>query len=484
MKRIMQEKAQMQEVVSQENRSRNAYADRLIEKWSKKRGLALDGGKFEKIYEANPRKARNLAIILENQEKYLKTLTETQISTAFQGTPQTVIKVLRLGYPNSVRGDIFTEFAMTSMKDTIFKIETIYDKTKRGATAGKVMYESAADRYPSEVERVDVTATATANFKGTVSPAPIRPYTVRVLLNGFPVANDNGSGVLIGSVLSQSTPSTIVYEGDDAGNYDITFATALTTADTFTIEYSHNSEVSTLYGEQGKVNVQLVPYDYRAKPYPIGFSWSHMSELLMNDQLGVDGQEVLISAGADELKKALDFQALGLGMQASRWADAVEFDTDWAGSGSDSDFAHTQSVVKALRNASQKTYDALMRGGEATSYVCGPKAATYLTGHKGFVADNSMPAVGAYKFGTLNGIDLYQAPSDIVPTDEIMCVYKNNREEANDSAVTIGSYIPLYQTQTLEYSSFHKETALAFYGDMRINEGKYITKVKLTNLPA
>ena len=49
MKRIMQEKARMQEVVSQENRSRNAYADRLIEKWSKKRGLSTDGGKFEKI---------------------------------------------------------------------------------------------------------------------------------------------------------------------------------------------------------------------------------------------------------------------------------------------------------------------------------------------------------------------------------------------------------------------------------------------------
>ena len=60
----MEEKAQMQEVVAQENRSRNAYADRLIEKWSKKKGLSLDGGKFEKIYEANSRKARNLAIIL------------------------------------------------------------------------------------------------------------------------------------------------------------------------------------------------------------------------------------------------------------------------------------------------------------------------------------------------------------------------------------------------------------------------------------
>jgi hypothetical protein len=63
-----------------------------------------------------------------------------------------------------------------------------------------------------------------------------------------------------------------------------------------------------------------------------------------------------------------------------------------------------------------------------------------------------------------------------------MCVYKNNREEANDSAIVIGTYVPLYKTQTLEYSSFHKENALAFFGDMRINEGKYITKVKINGL--
>ena len=87
------------------------------------------------------------------------------------------------------------------MKDTIFKIESIYDRTKRGATQGNVMYESTADRYASEIEQVDVTATATATFTGTLSPVPIRPYTVRLLLNGFPIANDNGSGVLVGTGL-------------------------------------------------------------------------------------------------------------------------------------------------------------------------------------------------------------------------------------------------------------------------------------------
>ena len=481
MKQIMNEKAAMQEEIQAEQASRNSHADRLIEKWSKKKGLDLDNGKFAKIYESNPRKARNLAIILENQERHLRSLTETQISNAFQSTPQTVVKVIRLGYPNSVRGDLFTEHAMSTMKDTMYKIESIYDRTKRGATSGNVMYESVADRYASEIEQVDVAATATATFTGTLAVYPIRPYTVRLLLNGFPVANDNGSGILTGSNLSAVTASTINYT---TGEYSIVFASALTTADTFSLQWNHNSEVSTLYGEQGQVNIQLVGYDFRAKPYPIGFSWSKMTELLMESALQNDAEEVLITAGADELKKSLDFQAIKMAYGGSKWTTAVEFDTDWATAGSDSDFAHTQSVVKALRNASQKTYVDLMRGGEATSYVAGPKACTYLTAHKGFVSDNTMPAVGAYKMGTLNGIPIFQAPPDIVPTNEIMCVYKNNREEANDSALVTGTYIPMYRTSTLEFNSFHKETAIAFFGDMKLNNPKYVTRVSLTNLPA
>lgn len=481
MKQIMQEKAKerAEEKLNEEVASRNAYADRLIEKWSKKRGLDLDNGGFAKIFNESARTARNLAVILENQERHMKNLTETQISNAFQSTPQTVVKVIRLGYPNSVRGDIFTEWSMQTMKDTMYKIETIYDRTKRGATQGNVMYENTADRYASEIESVTVNATATDNFTGTLAVVPLRPYTARILLNGFPIANDNGSGVFVGSSLSTSTASTVDYT---TGAYDITFASALTTADSFTIQWNHNSEVAALYGEQGQVNIQLVGYDFRAKPYPIGFSWSKMTELLMDSALQSDAEEVLITAGADELKKSLDFQALKMAYGASKWTTAVEFDTDWAAAGSDSDFAHTQSVTKALRNASQKTYAALMRGGSATSYVAGAKACTYLTMHKNFVFDDVMPSVGAYKMGTLNGVPVYQAPSDVVPTDEILSVYKNNREEANDSAVVCASYVPLYRTATLEFNSFHKESALAFFGDLRINEAKYVTRVKLNNL--
>jgi len=263
-------KAAMEERFQQELVSRNAIADHLIEKWERKRGLALDEGKFKDLFNKNPSKARNLAIVLENEERHLKSLTETQISNAFNGTPQTVVKIIRLGYPNSIRGDVFTEFAMTTMKDTMYKIETIYDRTVRGATSGNVMYESTADRYASEINVDDLTVTATTTFSGTLSVYPLRPYTVYVKVNGAIVANDNGSGVLSGDTLSSGT---INYT---TGDYSIVFSSALATTDTLSVQFNENSEDSTLYSRQGQVNVQLVGYDFRAKPYPIGFMWSKM----------------------------------------------------------------------------------------------------------------------------------------------------------------------------------------------------------------
>ena len=42
MKQIMNEKAAIQEEIQAEQASRNSHADRLIEKWSKKKGLDLE----------------------------------------------------------------------------------------------------------------------------------------------------------------------------------------------------------------------------------------------------------------------------------------------------------------------------------------------------------------------------------------------------------------------------------------------------------
>ena len=482
MRRIMESKnmSEAQMALEQKNRESKTEGDILVEKWAHKAGLDLDHGKLYDIYESNPRKARNLAIVLENQEKHLSTLTETQVSNAFLTTPQTIIKVIRLGYANSVRGDIFTEFAMSTMKDSLYKIETTYDRTARGATAGAVTYESTADRYASEIMLDDIVVTATTTFTGTFDTTPIRPYTLTVYKDGEPIGRDDGAGNIVGTGLTTAT-STIDYT---TGAYTLTFATALTTANTLSIQASFNSEISTNYEQIGQTNINLVAYDYRAHQYPINFNWSVQAELMMQSSLKQDLGNILIDSGSDELKKELDFQAVRLAYSGSKWHDPVEFNADFASAGADSPEANAQYLPVKLRQASQLTYQALMRGSNPTSYVAGPSACAYMTQIRSFAVDNTMPDVGIFKMGTLGGIPVYQAPTAIVPDDEIMCVYKNNREESNDSALAIGTYVPMYKTPTLEYSTFNKSMGVAFYGDMKLMTKQYITRVKLNGLSA
>lgn len=478
----------IQEEFQNKSSDRTKLAEMLIDKWAKVPGLDL-GNKLYDLYESNPRKAENLAIILENQEHYLRSLTETVISDTFVTTPQNVVKVIRLGYPNSVANDLYTVWGMESYKDTMYKIETTYGSTKRDATAEAVMYESAANRYASEIVETAVSVSATDNFTGTLTPYPLRPFTVAIYAGSSStivrqIAIDNGAGVFVGAdttfPLDTITASTIDYA---TGQYDITFNGSLAGTETVFIRFNFQGEDSTLYSQLGDININLVAYDFRAVPYPIAFSWSKMTEFAMNDKLGTQAEEVLVQACADELKKSIDFIATIMANRASNWTTAVNFDTDFASAGADSDYAHAQSLKASIRNAGLKTYAALQRGG-VTDVVCGAKASSYIEKHKLFTNNGNQPEVGMYKYGQLGNINVYVAPAPIVATDEILCLYKNQAVDNADSVVNIGSYIPLYRTPTIEYKNRQKESSITFFGDIRTVEPKYATKVKLLNLPA
>lgn len=487
MRRIMRGNSEAkQDLYQREAGYRQEYAKRLIEKWARVPGLDL-GKKLYDLYESSPRKAENLAIILENQEKYLRSLSETVMSDTFITTPQNVIKVIRIGYPNSVANELFTVWGMESYKDTMYKIETTYASTQRDATSGDVMYESAANRYASEVEEVAVSVSATDNFTGTITPAPLRPYKVEIYAgsgSGYErqIAVDNGAGTFIGAdtdyPLDTTDASTINYT---TGAYDITFNSALAGTESVFIRFVFDGENSSLYSELEEVDINLVAYDFRAQPYPIAFTWSKMTEFAMSDKLGTQAEEVLVQAAADELKKSIDFIATKMAYRASWWTTAVNFETDFAIAGADSDYANAQSVKGAIRNAGLKTYAELQRGG-VTDVVVGPNASTYIEKHKLFTANGNQPEVGMYKYGQLGNINVYVAPSSIVPTDEILCLYKNTAVDNADSTINIGSYIPLYRTPTLEYKTRNKESSLTFFGDIRTVEKKYATRVKLLNL--
>lgn len=502
MRKIMQEQTQQLDEAQSLMTERNRKADQLIEKWSRVRGIDL-GDKLTEMAQEQPEKARNFALVLENEEKHLKRLTETQISDTFSTTPSNVMRVIRLGYPNSVRSEVFREFSMTHMKETLYKLAPSYGNAYRtNASMNDNLHEADYDSWASEIytDTVATIASGTVAYADTdggvsalsvtsdPSAAPtetaIRPFTVKVFAGDTQIGVDDGQGNLVGAGLDAAATNTISYAD---GSFTITLTgTADDTYDgaDLIVEYAFNMENTPLYEDIGaQVELILQGFDFRAHPYPIGFSFSHMAELLAEDALQVDAQEALVQGGADALKKALDYLPLRMAVRASSWTAPVEFDTDFATAGADSDYAHAQSLMGAIENAGNKMYEALNRGGVSV-IVGGPKAITYLKKHNLYRPTGQQPAVGAHRVGELDGKPVYKVPSDVVATDRLLCIFKNDREDSLDVPIGIGTYIPLYRTTVNEYQNFTKAGGMAHYGDMKLLQQKYITSVSLTNLPA
>ena len=453
---------------------RNEYADRLFEKWSKTKGI---GEGLDSIYDKSSNQARALSIILENQENHLSKLTETQISNSFSTTPENVLRVVRLGYPNSIRGELFLEWAMETARDSIYYLSPVYSSPdKRGATAGNITHESASYRYATEIE-VESLGTgddSTVNFTLTVANPPLRPYTVKILQDGVPIAADDGAGYITGALLSEGS---INYTN---GDIDITFTTAPAGAVVLEAEYYYDSEESTQYPDLGAVELQLKDYQFRVKPFPLYVSWSKMTELLINTTLNIDAEDSLIRGAADELKKSLDFHAVRLAYQAAGKNTGVTFDVN--GATGESEVDRMSAFSRTIDQASDVMFGKVQRGG-VTHMVGGPNATSQVKLHKRFDAAGAQPKVGIHKVGTIDGVNLYKAPSSIVPNDEVLFVYHND-QVPEDVSVAFGTLIPLYRTQTLEYKEFYKETGMAFFGDSKVLQSSYLVRGKLTNLPS
>lgn len=488
----------MREAHKEEARSqmaeRTQYADRLVEAWSKKKGLDL-GEKLIDLHNENPNKARNLAMVMENEEKHLAHLTETQISDTFGTTPQTIVKIIRLGYPNSVRADLFSEYAMASMKDVIYKLSPVYKKRSPWTPGGEdqLIYENGGTYFPSETERVTVALVgAQTTYTEEDQPlgiTPIRPFTVKIIADGQVIGQDVGDGRIIGSedstlpvLLDNSANNVVSY---DSGEYSVTFQAApegVITA--LEIEYAYNMERVDTNGENlfdvngGEVELVLKGHDFRARPFPVGFSFSHMAELALEDAFSVDAQDALVQGGAEALKKSLDYIPLKMAMNASKWTAPEMFEDDFNTAGANNENDHAQAFLSAIDRAGNKMFKAMNRGGISV-LVGGPDAVTYAKKLKLYSPEGRQPAVGVHLVGSVDGIPLYKAPTDLVPNNRFLGIFKNTNADSMDVPLLMGTYVPMYRTQTLEYPNMTKAGAMAYYGDMHVIERRYLVQIGL-----
>lgn len=245
--------------------------------------------------------------------------------------------------------------------------------------------------------------------------------------------------------------------------------------------------------------VQLKPTMHRFNPRrtSIGVSWTQLTDLILETGYDLDAQSILVEAASQTINSQLDYQAVKMAVGLARTNKLtkgpnkgkpfqVTFDASYStatatsGGTKDSYMDNAQTFTSAIATMSSMLYNELQRGA-ITHLVCGLDVATYIQLLGGYTNKGKQSPAGVYKFGELDGIQLFVAPTDIIPTNEALAVYKNDRVD-NDVAMSFGTLLPLTSTGVIQRKNFYSEVGIATYGDVGVFNKKYLGIIKVTGL--
>jgi len=474
---MIQKKTNLEESAQKYLKEASNRGEVLFEKWRK----SVPGEGLENLYDYNPIKAKNVAVMLENQERHLQQYSETTISQNFQTRPENVLKIVRIGSANSNRGNIFTEIPLMTTDDAIYFLNLTYENTITGKdqTADEYMYEKAYQFSAGEVQYIDTVGTAGTTYSITVDNLPILPNKVFILLDGQLVGYDDGS-------LTITPQGTLLTSGSidaySTGVVSLIFASAIAATSTIRVITHFDAEESAMYTNYPKISINVSKERFNARLMPLGYSYSMMTATMFETTgLGNLEDDLLLAVG-DEHAKAQDYRAVGIGMSIAKTNTAYSFNTDFASQGEISDKLHAQKISSFFSDMSGDIQNDIKRG-VLNRIVAGSKAVTYFKKHDLWKDDLSQRRTGMYKAGTLSDIEVYQCPTltGTLASNEGFATYANP-EQPLDVGVAFGVLTQL--TSKLAYPQFYVDANIGIVEDFKIINKKFARKFTLANLPS
>jgi hypothetical protein len=466
--------------------TRNKKGEIYCEKWMKN---TVGGKDLQSLAMNNPSKARNVAMALQMQEAYLQTLSESVISTNFSVRPENLLKAVKIGVANSNRGEIFTEYPLQTTDDAIFYIWMTYESSLRGSTAGQRIYENINQFYAGEQAISSTLATGngvTKNFTlAAVSPLNLIPRTVNLIVGGAIVAKDDGAQNFVDfsytgqpAVLDSTAANTISYT---TGIAVLNFAVAPANGAPVALMYNYDSENLTNFTNNiGTVGITLDKKRFNARPMPLGYSYSLMTQIVL-DTTGIgNAEELLMSTVGDEHAKSRDYKAIQRARQVALGNPIATFNADFAAVGEISLKSHAQNILKAINEVGAAIYDDIKRG-MINKVVAGSKVLPFLKLHDLWVDDMAQPRSGIYKAGRLSDIDVYVCPAatDILNSNEMLLTYKNP-QEGMDLTIVFGVLTEI--DAALKYPEFYTKGYKATVEDSIVVNTKFCRLMQVTNL--
>lgn len=238
----------------------------------------------------------------------------------------------------------------------------------------------------------------------------------------------------------------------------------------------------------GEVNLYMSVYELRPRRTSIGVSWTKLAEITLDSTFNTQVDDLLLTSAADVIHGQLDLQAFKEAYSIAKTNPAfykVEFDagystdTDGKSGTKDSYAATANTLSSAIDVAGAALYSDIHRGA-INKLVVGVSVASYLKLNAGFTPKGVQDPTGVYKIGELDGIEVYKAPIEVIPDNEILCVYKNSKVD-NDVALVYGTLVP-FVSNKLEYPTFYTRAGLASFGDRAILNPKYLSRIVINNL--
>lgn len=489
---------------------------KFVESWSR---IPKIGAGLTQLPEAV---ARNTAINLQTQAASMSKMTEAQLSTSFQGfTPENMLRLVRLAMPNTCRNKVFTEFAMESAKDSIKYIKPVYSKTVHDGdlhdkhtsnTAGaygdasqykdtyndineddfqRALYENTEDRFTQELINIPGSAgvfTIPAKAAEGGNPAVYAAKLIKGYMKIYdgdethPIAEENKrTGNFF--INTAEYPNAKVKVEEAAGAITITVEGIDNKANIKAFA-RFDLEDDFLGDNLGEIELVMSDYKFEPRPTTIGVTWSQLAEITLDASFGLSAQDMLVTYAGDAIRINLDLRSfkLAYGVARSNKDYVVEFDAAYGKGENIEGYFHTaQTFPSAVDTVTDIMVNDINRGG-VSRMVAGFSAGSYLKLVKGtFSEKGRQSAKGIYQIGEFGGIPTFKAPSSIIPTNEIMCVWKDDENEG-DVAIAFGTLVPFFNTGIIQRKNFYKEAGLATYGDWAVMNRRYLALIRIKGL--
>ena len=492
---------------------------KFVESWSR---IPKIGAGLTQLPEAV---ARNTAINLQTQAASMSKMTEAQLSTSFQGfTPENMLRLVRLAMPNTCRNKVFTEFAMESAKDSIKYIKPVYSKTVHDGdlhdkhTSNEAGAYGDASQYVDKYNDINEDDFQRALYENTEDR--FTQELINIPGNGQGVftipakAAEGGNPAVYAAKLIKGYMK--IYDGDEThpiadenkstGNFFVNTAEYPNAKVKVKVEEASGAITITVEGIDDKANIkafarfdleddflgdnlgeiELVMSDYKFEPRPttIGVTWSQLAEITLDASFGLSAQDMLVTYAGDAIRINLDLRSfkLAYGVARSNKDYVVEFDAAYGNGENIEGYFHTaQTFPSAVDTVTDIMVNDINRGG-VSRMVAGFSAGSYLKLVKGtFSEKGRQSAKGIYQIGEFGGIPTFKAPSSIIPTNEIMCVWKDDENEG-DVAIAFGTLVPFFNTGIIQRKNFYKEAGLATYGDWAVMNRRYLALIRIKGL--